>query len=144
MSCTHTVHLYSSVKPYSCQGREHVWNMSCGDEQQTAGWAKTNKEGYNMEESWQEAQSNPRTRTGWTYSWGASRDSRSSMYICTWIYCCNQCEKKNGMIWVICIICHLYLIVFFVVCIIHWSYLMILPTICIINYRAWCLFFSAG
>jgi hypothetical protein len=33
-----------------------------------------------MEVSWQEAQSNPRMRPGWTYSQGASRDSRSSMY----------------------------------------------------------------
>jgi hypothetical protein len=126
------------------QGREHMWNVSCGDEQQAAGWAKTNKERDNMEESWQETQSDPRTRPGWTYSRGASRDSRSSMYtvcICTWIYCCNQYEKKNGMIWVTCIIRRPYLIAIFVTCIVHCSCLMILPTVCKINSHARCLFF---
>jgi hypothetical protein len=34
-----------------------------------------------MEENWQEAQSNSRTRPGWTYLRGASRVSRSGMYI---------------------------------------------------------------
>jgi hypothetical protein len=33
-----------------------------------------------MEGSWQEAHSNLRTRSRWTYSQGASRDSHSSMY----------------------------------------------------------------
>jgi hypothetical protein len=35
---------------------------------------------YNMGGSWQEAQSNPRMGPEWTYSRGASRGSRSSMY----------------------------------------------------------------
>jgi hypothetical protein len=35
---------------------------------------------YNMEESWETAQSNPRARPEWTYSQGAARDSRLSMY----------------------------------------------------------------
>ncbi len=44
-------------------------------------WVGQDKHGRNnMEEIWQEAQSNPRTRPGWTYLRGASRDSRSSMY----------------------------------------------------------------
>jgi hypothetical protein len=49
--------------------------MSRWDEQQAAGWAKTNKE-----ESWQGAQSDLRTGPEWTYSRGAWRDSRSIMY----------------------------------------------------------------
>ncbi len=35
---------------------------------------------HNIEESWQEAQSNPRTRPAWTWSRGSSRNSRSSVY----------------------------------------------------------------
>ncbi len=47
----------------------------------TSCWVGQDKQGrYNMKESWQEAQSNPRTRPEWTYSQGASRDSRSSMF----------------------------------------------------------------
>jgi hypothetical protein len=50
-------------------------------EQTTSCWVGQDKYGrYNMEESWQEAQSNTRTRPGWTYLGGASRDSHSSMY----------------------------------------------------------------
>jgi hypothetical protein len=36
--------------------------------------------GYKLGVHWERAQSNPRTRPGWTYSQGATRDSRSSMY----------------------------------------------------------------
>ncbi len=47
----------------------------------TSCWMGKDKQGrYNTEGSWQEAQSDPRTRPGWTYSRGASRDRRSSMY----------------------------------------------------------------
>jgi hypothetical protein len=47
----------------------------------TSCWVGQDKQRrYNMVESWQDAQSNPRTRPGRTYSRGASRDSRSSMY----------------------------------------------------------------
>ncbi len=50
-------------------------------EQTTSCWVGQDKyRRYNKEESWQEAHSNPRTRPGWTYSRGASRDSHSSMY----------------------------------------------------------------
>jgi hypothetical protein len=50
-------------------------------EQTTSYWVGEDKQRrYNMEGSWQEAQSNPRTGPGLTYSQGASRDSRSSMY----------------------------------------------------------------
>ncbi len=46
---------------------------------------------YNMEESWQEAQSNPRTRLGWTYLRDATRNSYSSM---NKVYDkCNSYEK---------------------------------------------------
>ncbi len=48
----------------------------------TSCWVGEDKQGrYNMEENWQAAQSNPRTRPGWTHSLGASRVSRSSMYM---------------------------------------------------------------
>jgi hypothetical protein len=47
----------------------------------TSCWVGQDKQGrYNMEGSWQEAQSNPRTRPEWTYLRGASRDSHPSMY----------------------------------------------------------------
>jgi hypothetical protein len=47
----------------------------------TSYWVGQYKQGrYDMEGSWQEAQSNPRTRPRWTYSRGASRSSHSSMY----------------------------------------------------------------
>jgi hypothetical protein len=36
--------------------------------------------GYKMGVSWQGAQSNLRTRPGWTYLLGAAGNSRSSMY----------------------------------------------------------------
>ncbi len=49
--------------------------------QTTSYWVGQYKQGrYDMEGSWQEAQSNPRTRPRWTYSRGASRSSHSSMY----------------------------------------------------------------
>ncbi len=47
----------------------------------TSCWVGQDKQGrYNMEESWQWAQYNLRTRPEWTYSQGAARNSRSSMY----------------------------------------------------------------
>ncbi len=49
--------------------------------QTTSYWVGQDKQGrYNMEGSWQETLSDPRTSPGWMYSRGASRDSRSSMY----------------------------------------------------------------
>jgi hypothetical protein len=57
----------------------HVKNESLG--QITSCWVGQDKQGrYNIEESWKRAQSNSRTKPGWTYSRGAARDSRSSMY----------------------------------------------------------------
>ncbi len=50
-------------------------------EQTTSYWVGQDKyRRYNIEESWQEAQSNSRTRPGWTYSRGAPRNSRSRLY----------------------------------------------------------------
>jgi hypothetical protein len=47
----------------------------------TSCWVGQNKQGgHKIGVSWQRARSNPRTRPGWTYSQGAARDSRSSMY----------------------------------------------------------------
>ncbi len=49
--------------------------------QTTSCWEGQDKQGrYNMEESWQSAQSNPRTRLDLAHSQGAARNSRSSMY----------------------------------------------------------------
>ncbi len=47
----------------------------------TSSWLSQDKQGeYDIEESWQRAQSDPRTRLEWTYSGGAARDSLSSRY----------------------------------------------------------------
>ncbi len=47
----------------------------------TSWWVGQDKQGgYKIGASWPMVQSNPRTRPGWTYSRGAARDSRSSMY----------------------------------------------------------------
>ncbi len=49
--------------------------------QTTICWVGQDKQGgYNIEESWRRAQSNPRMRPGWTYLRGPARNSRSSMY----------------------------------------------------------------
>jgi hypothetical protein len=57
----------------------HVKYESLG--QTTSYMVGQNKQGrYNMDGSWQEAQSYLRMRPSWTYSRGASRDSRSIMY----------------------------------------------------------------
>ncbi len=61
-------------------------------EKTTSCWVGQDKyRRYNMEESWKEAQSNPRTRPGWMYSRGTSINSCSSMYK---VYNkCNSYEK---------------------------------------------------
>ncbi len=47
----------------------------------TSCWVGQDKQGgQKIEASWERAQCNPNTRSGWMYSRGAARDSRSSMY----------------------------------------------------------------
>jgi hypothetical protein len=54
--------------------------------------------------SWQRAQSNPRTRPGWTYLRGAARDSGSSMYKLNIDYdVVIHLEKKRKKIKILCI-----------------------------------------
>jgi hypothetical protein len=91
---------------------------------------------YNKEESWQEAQSNLRTRPEWTYSWGASRDSRSNMYI---VYMVILLQSM-GMLWVVYLIFCSCLIIVVVAYIIHCLCIMISSAACIIHSNAWCLF----
>ncbi len=57
-----------------------MWNMNHWG-QITSCWVGQDKQGgYKIGASWERAQSNPRTRPGWTYSRGAARNSHSSMY----------------------------------------------------------------
>jgi hypothetical protein len=72
-------------------------------EQTTSCWVGQDKyRRYNMEESWQEAQSDPRTRPGWTYLRGASRNSHSSMY--KEYKNVTRIKEKTGMLCVTCAI----------------------------------------
>jgi hypothetical protein len=59
MSRTHIVYLYSSVKLFNCQGMVKYESLG----QITSCWVGQDKQGrYNIEESWQRAQSTPRMR----------------------------------------------------------------------------------
>jgi hypothetical protein len=77
---TRDVYLYKSVRSASCKGRVvHVKYESLG--QTTSYWVGQDKQAENrISVSKGGAQSNPRTRTGWTHSRGAARNSRSKMY----------------------------------------------------------------
>ncbi len=97
---THIVYLYGGVKPSSYQERVNAWNVSCWG-QTTSCLVGQGKQGrYSMEESRQKAQSSSRTRPGWTHWWGASRNSRSSMYK---VYVDRMLhlilKKKMGTLW---------------------------------------------
>ncbi len=79
---THDVYLYKSVKSSSIKGRDvHVKYESM--EQTTSYQVGQDKQaGYKITGSKGRAQSNLRTRPGWTYSQGAARNSLSNMYEC--------------------------------------------------------------
>ncbi len=102
MSHTHIVYWYSSVKPSSLREGEHVKYESLG--QITSCWVGQYKQGrYNMEESWQWAQSNPRMRPEQTYSRGAAGNSCSSMYKVYMLQHHNSYREKIRKSCVICI-----------------------------------------
>jgi hypothetical protein len=65
-----------------------------------------------MEKGWQQAQSNPRTRPGWIYSRGASKDSCSSMYK---VYI-NVTHMKRKDRDVVCCLCNLLFMFDFIHC----------------------------
>ncbi len=75
-------------------------------------WVGQDKQGrYKIGLSWQRAQSNPRTRPGWTYCRGAARDSRSSMYkLHIDNDVCDSFGKKRKKIKILCIACMTHLL----------------------------------
>jgi hypothetical protein len=76
------VNLYKSDKSSSRKGKVvHVIYESLG--QTTSYWVGQDKQaGYKISVSKGRAQSNPRTRPGWTHSRGSAGDNRSIMYKC--------------------------------------------------------------
>ncbi len=79
---TQNVYLYKSVKSSSCEGRVVCVKYE-SLEQTTSCWVGQDKQaGHKISMSKRRAQSDPRTRPGWTHSRGAARNSRWSMYKC--------------------------------------------------------------
>jgi hypothetical protein len=72
----------------------------------TSCWVGQDKQDrYKIGVNWQRAQSNLRKRPGWTYSRGAARDSRSSMYKMYIDYDVIRLERRGKKIKIFCIAC---------------------------------------
>jgi hypothetical protein len=79
---THSVLSVKTLQQLSGGGLS-VWYMNRWNKQHVDGGTRTNRTKWaTWAEAWRGSQSSPRTRLKWTYSRGATEDSRSSMYEC--------------------------------------------------------------
>ncbi len=89
--------MFTCIKVFSClvlrEGwRCEIWKLG----QTTSCWVGQGKQiGHKISESNRRAQSNPRTRPGWTCSWGAAKNSRIAAQVCINVY------KRSWCLWFI-------------------------------------------